>query len=302
MDTLRNMRFYVRAIELDSLSAVAREQGCTQPTISKAMTALEKTLGVRLFERSTTTLAPTTQGQRFYERAKRVLEEFDEAVADARGLTGQAAGLLRVNAPVALGQFALGALVQDFLKLHPAIEIELILNDRLVDLVEEGVDVALRLSATLPPDAVARKVARSARGLVAAPSYLEQHPRIRKPEDLARHDYIRFAWLASGDEVELAHGGRSVTVATHGRYRVNNALSIRDALAAGAGVGLCPAWLVHDLVASGRLRRVLPQWQGSAQELFLLAPSRRYQPLRARLFMEFAAAGLSALPGFTPPG
>ena len=301
MDTLRCMHFYVRAIELGSLSAVAREQASTQPTISKAMTALEKNLGVRLFERSTTRLAPTTQGQRFYERAKRVLEEFNEAVADARGQTETPTGLLRVNAPVALGQFRLAALVQDFLRRYPDIEVELILNDRLVDLVEEGVDVALRLGATLPPDAIARKVGQSARWLVASPDYVARHPRLRKPEELANHEYIRFAWLASGGEVELGNGKRSVTVATRGRYRVNHALAIRDALAGGAGVGLCPAWLVHDLLASGQLQRVLPQWQGGAQDLYLLIPSRRYQPLRARLFMEFIAAGLSKLPGFAAP-
>lgn len=298
MDTLDCMSMFVRAVELGSLSAVARERATTQPTVSKAISALEKKFSVRLLDRSTVGLAPTVPGQRFYERARRVLEEFEDAVADARGLTERPTGLLRINAPVALGQFRLAGLVRDFLRIYPDIEIELILNDRMVDLVEEGVDVALRLGGSLPPDAVARQVAVSPRYLVAAPLYLSQHPRLRKPEDLERHEYVRFAWLAGGDQVEMENGERTVSVKTRGRFRVNNALSIRDALAAGDGIGLCPAWLIHDLLASGALVRVLPKWFGAPQELILLGPSRRYPPLRARLFMDFAAVAFGAMPGF----
>ena len=292
MDTIRSLQYFVRAVELGSLSAVAREHGTTQPTVSKIVAALEDSLGVRLLERSTASLSPTVQGRRFYERSKGVLEEYAEAVADARGETQTASGLLRVNAPVALGQFRLNALVQEFLAQYPAMEIELILNDRMVDLVEEGVDVALRLGSELPPNAIARKVASWPRWLVASPAYLKGRTALKEPEDLAAHDYIRFAWLSTGDKVELHNGARSVQVETHGRYRVNNALAIRDSLAMGAGIGLCPAWLVEDLLAARKLKRVLPQWQGQAQELSLLYPSRRHQPLRARLFMDFLQARL----------
>lgn len=290
MDTIRSLQFFVRAVELGSLSAVAREHGTTQPTVSKTVAALEDSLGVRLLERSTASLSPTVQGRRFYERSKAVLEEYAEAVADARGETQTAAGLLRVNAPVALGQFRLNALVQEFLAQYPGMEIELILNDRMVDLVEEGVDVALRLGGELPPNVIARKIGSSPRWLVASPRYLKGRPRLRRPEDLAAHDYIRFAWLGTGGTVELHNGERSVQIETRGRYRVNNALAIRDSLEMGAGIGLCPAWLILDLLASRRLTRVLPQWQGAAQDLSLLYPSRRHQPLRTRLFMEFLQA------------
>jgi DNA-binding transcriptional LysR family regulator len=300
MDTLRSLHFFVRSVELGSLSSAAREHGTTQPTMSKAVAALEKNLGVRLLERSTTSLEPTVQGRRFYEHAKRVLEEFEHAVADARGLTEKPSGLLRINAPVALGQFRLNALVQEFLAQYPEIEIELILNDRFVDLVEEGVDVALRLGGQLPLNVIARKVAVSPRYLVAATAYLKSHDRLRKPEDLTHHDYVRFAWLPTGDVVALHRGDRTVTITTKGRFRVNNALSIRESLEMGRGVGLCPSWLVDDLIKSRRLVRVLPEWNGSVQELFLLYPSRRYQPLRARLFMNFIESSICSAPGFEP--
>jgi DNA-binding transcriptional LysR family regulator len=299
MDTLEHMRMLVRSVELGSFSAVARERGVTQPTVSKAISALEKKLRVRLLERSTTSLAPTMQGARFYARARQVLEEFDDAVADAQGHNERPAGLLRVNAPLAIGQLLIAPLSGEFLRRYPDVQVELIFNDRLVDLVEEGVDVALRLGGALPQDAVARRIAVSPRHLVAAPSYLAGHAPLRTPQDLAQHDYVRFAWLAGGDRVELHNGARTEAVETHSRFRVNNALSIREALLAGDGIGLCPAWLVHDLVASGALLRVLPDWHGAPQELDLLSASRRYQPLRARLFVDFVADAIAALACFS---
>jgi len=298
MDTLRSLQCFVRAIELGSLSAVAREQHTTQSNISKIVAALEDDLGVRLLERSTASLSPTMPGRRFYERARGVLEEYADAVSDVRGETAAASGLLRVNAPVALGQFCLNAYVQDFLQQYPAIEVELILNDRMVDLVEEGVDIAVRLGSDLPPNVIARRAGVSQRFLVAAPVYVKTHGPLQAPEELADHEYVRFAWSSHGDAVELSDGTRKVTIATHGRYRVNNALAIRDTLVAGGGIGLCPEWLVHDLLAQRKLRRVLRGWQGPAQELNLLYPSRRYLPHRVRLMLDYLQQRFAAQAGF----
>ncbi|MCE3263249.1 MAG: LysR family transcriptional regulator [Pseudoduganella sp.] len=298
MDTLRSLQCFVRAVELGSLSAVAREQHTTQSNVSKIVAALEEQLGVRLLERSTGGLAPTMPGRRFYERARGVLEEYAEAVADVRGESASASGLVRLNAPVALGQFCLNGFVQDFLRQYPGIEVELILNDRMADLVEDGVDIAVRLGGVLPPNAVARRLGSSPRYLVAAPGYLKAHGTPRTPVELAQHEYIRFAWSSSGAALELNDGAHSVTVATQGRYRVNNALAIRDTLAAGGGIGLCPQWLVHDLLAQRKLRRVLREWEGPAQELHLLYPSRRYLPHRVRLMLDYLQQRFAGQPGF----
>ncbi|MEH6419631.1 LysR family transcriptional regulator [Pseudomonas sp. CGJS7] len=297
MDTLRSLQTFVRAVELGSLSAVAREQGTTQPTISKTVAALEQQLGVRLLQRSTTHLAPTEQGRRFYERARRVIEDYGEAVADARGLTETPTGLLRISAPVTIGVLRLNRLAQEFLALYPQIEIELILNDRYVDLVEEGMDVALRLGASLPPDAVARHLACSPRGLVASPEYLARHPRIDTPTDVAAHNYLRFAW--AGDSIELrGPDGQAQRIDANGRYRINNSLGIRESFLMGAGVGLAPAWLVQDLIDRGELVWVLPQWRASAHEVYVLYPARRHLPLRTRVWVEFLRERLLQLPGF----
>ena len=298
MDAIKSMRAFVRAIELKGLSAVAREQRTTQPTVSKLVASLEKSLGVRLLERTTARLVPTEEGRRFYERAKRMLEEFDEAVADARGLTQRPAGALRVNAPLAFGELYLNALVLEFLALYPDIGIELILGDRFVDLSEEGIDMALRLGGPLPPQAVARRLGVAPRLLVCAPAYLRGRTPIRSPQDLQQLDAVRFAWADNVDTVELSGPDGEARVAVRGRYRVNSSIAVRESLLAAAGFELAPAWLVQDLLDAGRLVRILPRWQGPPQEAHLLYAQRRYQPLRARVFADFLAERVSRLPGF----
>ncbi|WP_024869260.1 LysR family transcriptional regulator [Pseudoxanthomonas suwonensis] len=301
MDMLRAMQVFVRVVELGSLSAAARERHTTQPTVSKLVAALEDRLGVRLLERSTTHVVPTEQGRRFHERARRLLEDFDSAVADARGLTETPAGLLRITAPVSLGVLRLNRLVQAFMHDHPGLEVELILNDRMVDLVEDGMDVAIRIGGQLPPSMVARKIAVSTRQLVAAPSYLQAHPAIAHPDDVAAHNYLRFAWAS--DQVELRGAdGAQVTLQLSGRYRINNSLAIRDSLLTGAGIGLAPGWLVQDLVDAGQLAVVLPDWQAPPHEAFVLYPSRRHQPARVREFVRFIGERLAREPGLAVPG
>jgi DNA-binding transcriptional LysR family regulator len=302
MSTIRSLRTFVRVVELGSLTATAREQGTTQPTVSKLVAALERELDVRLLDRATTRVTPTDQGRRFYERAKRVIEEFGEAVMEAKGLTQKPAGLLRVNVPVSIGVVRLNALMLEFLSMYPDIDVEMIFNDRFIDVVEEGVDLALRIGGTLPLNVVARPVATSRRYLVAAPSYIEANAAIRRPADLINHQYLRFAWLPAGDKVTLFSRQQQVTVTMPGRYRVNSSLAIRESLGLGKGIGLAPGWLVQDLLDSGNLVRVLPRWSGETQNAFLLYPSRRYQPLRLKVLIQFLSSRIPGLPGFSPAG
>lgn len=301
MDSLDSLRLFTRVLELGSFSAVAREEGIGQPAVSKAIAALERSLGVRLLERTTTRMAPTEEGKRFYDRGKRVIEEYGEALAEAKGQAQRLSGSLRVNAPVGLGELRLNGLIVEFLAAHPEIDIELILNDRMIDLVEEGVDVAIRLGGELPPNAVARALGVSPRVLVATPAYLRRSPAVRRPEDLAAHEYIRFAGLASGDRIEFFNGTETVAVATRGRYRVNSSLALRQCFLEGIGLGTAPAWLVQDLIGAGTLVHLLPQWEMVPQSMHLVYPSRRYQPLRARALLAFLTGKLPQLPGFRGP-
>lgn len=301
MDTLRAMRVFIRTLELGSLSAAARELNSTQPTVSKTLAQLEGQLKVRLLERGTRGLSPTEQGQRFYREARSIVEQFDAAVGDVQGMTGQAAGFLRINAPVGLGQYRINAMVQEFMAEHPAIDVELILSDRFADLVEEGIDIAFRLGGPLPPGAIGRHLATVPRFLAASPAYLARRGMPATPAELAEHDVVRFAWTP-GNTLDLFREEEQRRVSVSSRFRVNNALAIREALLLGGGLGVCPEWLVADLLDGGELVRVLAEWSAGCQELYLLYPSRQYQPLRTKLFIDFVAGRFTSLRGFEHPG
>jgi len=302
LDSLQSMRLFARAVELGSFSSVAREENISQPTMSKVIAALEKDLGVRLLERTTTSLTPTDEGKRFYERCKRVIEEYADAVADVRGQTQRPVGALVVNAPLGLGELRLNRLVLAFLAQYPEIEVQLHLTDRVVDLVEEGVDVAVRIGNMLPPNVVARKIAWSPRVLVATPEYIQRTPRIRRPEDLLKHEYLRYARASIGPELALSNGAETVVVSTRGRYRVDSSLALRECFLEGIGLGSAPAWLVQDLIDAGRLVRLLPKWEMAPHDVHLVSPSRRFQPLRTRAFLQFMAERIPELPGLHAPG
>ncbi len=295
MDTLRALQAFVHSVELGSLSGAARALGTTQPTVSKLVAGLERSLGVRLLRRTAAGLSLTEEGQRFHERARRVLEDYGDAVADARETTQQPRGLLRLSAPVTLGQRHLNAMAVEFLALYPDIELELVLDDRFIDPLEERIDVSLRVGGVLPPDLVARHLGTWPRVLVASPGYIAARGKPRKPQDLLPHDYLRYA---PGDDGVLLQGpDGAVAVPVRSRYRVNNAMALLDSVLAGAGISLQPTWMVAELLAQGRLVRVLPRHTGPAQEAHLLYAPRRQLPLRVRVLIDFLAERVSKLPG-----
>jgi len=298
---LYSLRLFARAVELESFSAVAREARITQPTVSKVIAALERDLGVRLIERTTTSLTPTEEGRRFYQRSRQLIEDYVDAVADVRGQTQQLVGALSVSAPLGLGELRLNALMLRFLADHPGIEVELMLSDRMVDLVEEGVDVAIRLGGPLPPTALARHIATSPRVLVASPDYLSRAPGVRHPSDLAAHPYIGFAGLEDRGVLVFAREAERVSVPTTGPYRVNSSLALRQCFLQGVGLGSAPAWLVQDLIDAGELVHLLPDWTLPSQTVHLVYPTRRYLPLRTRTFLQAMTDQIPGLSGFRPP-
>jgi DNA-binding transcriptional LysR family regulator len=300
LDTLQSLRLFTRAVELGSFSAVAREAQISQPTVSKVIAALERDLRVRLLARTTTSLTPTDEGRRFYRRCRQLAEDYANAVAEVRGQAQQLIGKLTISGPLGLGELRLNALVVAFLAEHPGIEVELVLNDRMVDLVEDGIDVAIRLGGPLPPDVVARHIATSPRRMVAAPDYLKRAPPLRRPEDLPAHPYIGFAGLEHRGVLAFAKDAERVSVATAGPYRVNSSLALRQCFLDGLGIGSAPAWLVQDLIDAGALVHLLPHWTLPAQQVHLLYPTRRYLPLRIQAFLQALGRTLPALPGFHP--
>ncbi len=295
MDTLRALKAFAFSVELGSLSAAARALDTTQPTISKLVVQLERMLGVRLLRRNAAGLSLTEEGQRFFERAKRMLEDYEEAVAEAREGLQQPRGLLRVSAPVTLGQRHLNAMALAFLRQYPEIRLELLLDDRFVDLQEARIDVSLRLGGALPQNLVGRHLATWPRVLVAAPAYLAARGVPATPGQLLEHDYLRYA---AGDDSLLLQGPEGlVTIPVQSRYRVNNAIALFDSVINGAGISLQPTWMVAELLAQGKLVRVLPAHTGPAQEAHLVYAPRKHQPLRVRVLVDFLSEQIARLPG-----
>jgi len=292
MDRLKAMGAFVRVVELGSLSAAARDLATTQPTVSKLVASLERELGVRLLQRSSSRALPTDEGSRFAASAKRLLEEYEEAVADVEQRMAQPKGLVRISAPVALGELRLNRLMLDALQKYPLLDIELMLEDRFVYPVEERVDVTLRIGGVLPSDLVAQQLAVWPRYFVASPDYVRRKGRPRQPGDLLRHEYLRYA----GRDDTLVLNGRkdTVTLALASRYRVNSAVGLLEAVLGGAGLALHPCWMVDGLIREGKLVRLLPQWTGPAQVPHLLYAPRRKLPVRVQAMIEFIGAAVRA--------
>ena len=294
MDRLRAMNVFVRAADLGSLSAAARSLSTTQPTVSKLIASLETSLGARLLERGPARVVLTDEGVLFLESARRLLEDYEEAVADLDERTRQPRGMVRISAPAALGELKLNALMLRALQQYPELQVELILEDRFVDPVEERFDLTVRIGGALPPDLVARELATWPRYIVASPGYVQQHGRPRTLKDLARHTFLRYP-LWSDDAVTLTGPEGAVDIAIHSRYRINHAVALLDAVRDGAGIAFQPCWMVNDLLRRKQLVRLLPQWSGPAQTVYLVYPRRRRQPMRVQVMLELLAREIQSL-------
>lgn len=302
MNSLPAFSAFVRTVELGSLSAVAREEGVSQPTISKRIVTLERSLGVRLLERNTTRLSLTEQGQRLFDRIKRLVDDHVDLVAEAQSLDRQPAGRVRVNAPLGLGEVWLNAILLDCQARHPQLEIELMLDDRVADLIDERIDIALRLGADLPPEGIARKIGTSPRILVASPDYLATSAPLSSPDDLMHHRVHVFPSRSSEGGLRLWGPGGAVSVPVEPGYRVNNSVLIRRNVESGTGVALLPYWLTAASIEGGRLVRVLPAWRGPSQDLHFVSPSRRRQVRRVQVVVQHILDCLDQLPGLHVEG
>lgn len=275
------MTAFVRAVELGSLSAAARELHTTQPTVSKLVAALEHSVGARLLERGSTRVVATDEGLRFLDSARRLLEDYAEAVGELSQRARQPQGLVRVSAPVALGELRLNRLMLEAMALHPQLQVTLMLDDRFVDPVQERMDLSIRIGGALPPDRVAHPLAVWPRYLVASPAYLDRRGKPRKPEDLLNHDYLRYA--GPGDSLVLDGPDGAQRLELGARYRVNSAVALLEAVRAGAGISLQPSWMVNGLIREGGLVRLLPRWTGPVQSAHIIHAPRRRQPMRVQV-------------------
>ena len=294
---LNEIVVFARVVETRSFTAAAQQLGLPKSTVSRKVAQLEERLGVRLLQRTTRKLSLTEVGQAYYERCARIVQDIAAAEQVVTDMQTAPRGLLRVTVPIDLGSTYLGALVADFLAAYPEIQVDLDLADRIVDLIEEGVDLGLRIGPLTESTLIARKLGVVQLRVCASPAYLARRGTPSALAQLADHDALVFA--PSGRVVPWTlHGpdGAVEDAPLRSRLVSNGVLALRDAARAGAGIALLPEPVIADDVAAGRLQIVLPLWTMSQAELFAVYPSTRNLSPTVRAFLEFVIARMSPPP------
>jgi DNA-binding transcriptional LysR family regulator len=291
MDRFLLMHCYVRAIETGSFSAVARELGTGQPNISRHIAALERHLGTRLLHRSTRKLTPTPEGERYYAEVRRVLDAAEEADANARG-EGKPSGLLRVSCSTSLGRVHLLPLAGALLARYPGMALDVQLSDRYIDLVEEGVDLAIRAGILDDSALRARRIGTSERVCVASAAYLAGCEAPQTPADLQRHNCIVYTLMNSGASWHFLQGDAPV----RGSFRTNTLDGVYRAVMDGLGIGYGPQWMFEREILDGSVRLLLLEHYPPAVPINILYSAHRLLPRRAAVFMDFIAEAFGREP------
>jgi len=303
------MRLFVQAVRSGSLSAAGRVLGLSPAVASKRLARLEERLGVRLLQRSSRRLALTREGAIFVERCAAILADVDAAEAAVSAGRDEARGMLRVSAPVALGRRWVGPVVERFTASHPAVAVHLSLTDAVVDLIDGGLDLAVRIGELPDSRLVSRRLADNRRVVCAAPAYLRRRGRPRTPADLREHDCLLLSRQAEASvEWSFEEDGAAVSIQPHARLLSDNGEQVHAWALAGRGLQRRSIWDVADDLAAGRLVEVLARHASRAAPIHAVYPSRRFLPAKTRLFVDLLAAAFaeaeaaqrSAEPATTP--
>lgn len=293
---------FVRIVDAGSLSAAARLLDTTQPTVSRRLKALEKSLGVRLLLRSTHAMKLTDDGVRCYTRAKELIAGWQAFESEIRGAGDEPVGLLRVIAPHAFGQQQLVAPLAEYLQRYPKMSVDWTLHDRTPDFIAEGIDCAIRVGETVDPAMVAVRLGEVPRIVVAAPSVLAGGPLPRHPDALARLPWIAQTHFYRND-IALTNGtsGETVTLALQPRLYTDNLYALRSSALLGLGVAVGSYWALRDELDAGRLVHVAPEWHASAMPIWLVYPPARFYPARLRRFIDIMRVAVPKAFGIAAP-
>jgi DNA-binding transcriptional LysR family regulator len=294
MDKLGAMRAFARVAESGSFSSAARLLGRSKAVISKQVASLEATLGVQLLARTTRQVRLTEVGRSYFERCVQVLAELDDLESNVQQSQSSPRGVLRVTGPQTFAELHLSDAVREFLLRYPELKMELVLTDRRVDLVDDGFDVAIRVGQLEDSTLLARRLTASSVVTCAAPAYLARRGMPRTPEQLSDHDLVLDSNLRQPGIWRFRRGTRTVNVRVSGRLQVNSAVMVRHLLVGGAGIGVCPEFVVRDDLEAGRLVPLLAQFSGFALGVYAVYPHTRHVPSRVRVFVDFLADYLSA--------
>ena len=300
LDTLAGMAVFAHVVDDGGFSAAARRLGLSKSAVSKQVAALEDRLGARLLNRTTRRMSLTEAGAALIDRCRRVLAEVEAAATAVGQLQAAPAGVLRVNAPVTFGSMHLAPAIPEFLARHPGVSVDLTLNDRMVDLVEEGFDVAIRIARLADSSLVARKLAPMRAVMVASPAYLARYGTPVRLADLAGHECMNYAYAAAGDEWRAAGPEGEDAMRVTGRLRANNGEVLLAAALAGGGIAMLPTFIAGAALASGRLVQVLPAWDNRTAAIHAVWPSGRHPSPKLRAFVDFLAERFGPKPYWEP--
>ena len=287
MEQIGALPVFIAVVEHRGFASAARYLGVSKSAVSKRVTQLEEHLGVRLLHRSTRKLSLTEAGERYFAHAVQALVAAQEAEDAVSELQGKPKGRLKINIPMSFGRLHITPIIAKFLKLYPAIKIEMIMEDRVVDLVDGGYDLAIR-GGTLPDSSlIARKIAPCHNVLVASPEYLKAHGVPNNPDDLYSHNCLHYAYFGDHHEWTLIGPEGPVNITPAGNFQVNNGESLITAILGGCGIGRSTTFIAGSHILSGELVRVLPNFQLPEQTLYAVFPERKYLPSKVRVFIDF---------------
>jgi len=300
MDRLTSMAVFVAAADEGSLSGAARRFGLSVSMAGKHVAAIEAELNVRLMQRTTRRLGLTDVGRVYYARCKRILEDYDDANREASDTQRSLFGVLRVAAPVTFGAMHLGDVVADFLDRHPGVTLEIMLNDRYVDLLAEGIDVAIRIGRLLDSDLIARHLAPCRMVICASPKFLERHGALDSVEDLRRAPRLAFSdAVSSGDWTLTDPGSRAHVIDGPILMAANNTQMMLAAAIAGAGVAYGPSFVFGQSIAAGKLVALLPHYRTTELAIQAVYPTKRHASLKLRCFVDHLISSFSDAPPWT---
>ena len=283
---LARIRAFVQVFDAGGFSAAARQHGRSKALLSKYVTDLEDYLGVRLMNRTTRKLSLTEAGEAYYREASQLLQQLDDLDNSILDQTAAPRGLLRVSAARNFGEMILAPAIYEFLAAHPEVQLDLRLEDRFVDLVDEGIDVALRISASQDSSLIARKIADMQHSVVASPAFLAAHGEPKTPDALRHLPCIIDTNLQGQANWRFIENGQTLSIHVQGPVRVNSPLSARDAAVAGLGVALLPGYLADPELKAGRLVRILDGYLHTGSMLQAVYPHRRHLAGKVRALID----------------
>jgi DNA-binding transcriptional LysR family regulator len=301
MDSLTDIAVFVRVVDEGSFTAAAEKLKLSKSVVSKYVTRLEERLGARLLNRTTRRLSLTEAGSTFYHRSRLGLRELEEAEAEVSHLQNAPRGELRINCPMSFGILHISPAIPRFLALYPELSVDMSLDDRWVDLVEEGFDLAIRIGELPDSSLIARRLGPCRHLVCGAPEYFKRRGVPRVPEDLQDHNAITFKYQKAPTAWQFAApNGHLITVPVSGSIQMNNSLGLRQALLQGAGVTLTPTFVVGKDVRAGHLQSVLTDYTVLKPSIYAVYPQRRHLSPKVRAFLEFMIELVSDSPYWEP--